>query len=194
VIEHMKNKDITNILFVGVGGQGIILASDILCLAAVYSGFDAKKSEIHGMSQRGGSVFAHVRFGRKVFSPVIPEGSAGILVSLEEMETLRWLQYTKPDTKILFVKNRILPSQEKTYPEGTESFLEKRYKNIIPVDPATISEKFGSLKVLNVVLLGVISVLTGLDRDCIVKALKENVPEGTVELNLSAFDFGRNIL
>jgi indolepyruvate ferredoxin oxidoreductase beta subunit len=190
----MKNKDITNILFVGVGGQGIILASDILCLAAVYSGFDAKKSEIHGMSQRGGSVFAHVRFGRKVFSPVIPEGSAGILVSLEEMETLRWLQYTKPDTKILFVKNRILPSQEKTYPEGTESFLEKRYKNIIPVDPATISEKFGSLKVLNVVLLGVISVLTGLDRDCIVKALKENVPEGTVELNLSAFDFGRNIL
>jgi len=104
-----EEKLIHNVLFVGVGGQGIVLASDIMAHAAVLAGFDAKKSEIHGMSQRGGSVFSHVRFGEKVYSPMITEGSADILVSLEEMETLRWLDFANPRTQLIVVKTRILP-------------------------------------------------------------------------------------
>ncbi|HQJ06003.1 MAG TPA: 2-oxoacid:acceptor oxidoreductase family protein, partial [Spirochaetota bacterium] len=97
---------IFNILIVGVGGQGIILASDIASKAAALAGFDSKKSEIHGMSQRGGSVFSHVRYGSKVYSPVIPLRQADILVSLEEMETVRWADFCSKDTIIILAKNR----------------------------------------------------------------------------------------
>ncbi|HAS53817.1 MAG TPA: indolepyruvate oxidoreductase subunit beta, partial [Nitrospiraceae bacterium] len=108
---------VTNVLLVGVGGQGIVLASDVLSLAALYAGHDVKTSEIHGMSQRGGSVFSHIRFGDKVCSPVIPEGRVDILVSLEEMETLRWLSYVNSDTRILFTKTRIHPPNGAGDPE-----------------------------------------------------------------------------
>lgn len=185
-----KENKTTNILIVGVGGQGIVLASDILCLAAMYSGLDAKKSEIHGMSQRGGSVFAHVRYADKVYSPVIPEGEADILISLEELETLRWLNYTNKKTKIVFVKHRIMPSQTSIYPEGIESFLKKSFTEVITVDTNKITNELGSQKCINVALVGVISELLDLNKEALKHAIKELVPKGTEELNLKAFELG----
>ena len=105
-----------NILIVGVGGQGTILASDILCAAAMNAGLDAKKSEIHGMSQRGGSVFSHVRYAPRVYSPVIPRGQVDIIVALEEMEAARWIDWLVPGGRLVVSGTRILPANVQTYP------------------------------------------------------------------------------
>jgi len=120
---------IHNVLMVGVGGQGVVLASDILSLAAMNAGYDVKKSEIHGMSQRGGSIFSFVRFGEAVSSPLIAEGQADLLVSMEEMETLRWLEYLNADTKLMVSKAHILPANATEYPAGIEEDLKKNFKN-----------------------------------------------------------------
>jgi indolepyruvate ferredoxin oxidoreductase beta subunit len=191
---NMKIKSLkTDILMVGVGGQGIVLASDILCLAAMYGGLDAKKSEIHGMSQRGGSVFSHVRFAIKVYSPVIAAGSADILASLEESETLRWLGYTGKSTKIIYVNNRIPLSGSAAYPEGTADILKANYPGLLAVDPLTISTVLGGLKCLNVAMVGVISLFTGIERSFFERAIMELAPRGTEDMNIKAFDTGRTL-
>jgi indolepyruvate ferredoxin oxidoreductase, beta subunit len=183
---------ITNVLMVGVGGQGIVLASDIISLTAMYAGHDVKKSEIHGMSQRGGSVFSHIRFGEKVYSPVIPEQGANILVSLEEMETLRWLSYVNHDTKIIFTKTRINPANVTEYPEHIEQVIKKYFKNSIMIDPSQIIETTGSAKYLNTVILGLVSTYLDFGNEAWQHAIRENVPQGTYELNMAAFTIGKN--
>ena len=150
------NKNI-NILMVGVGGQGIILSSDILTLSALYSGYDAKKSEIHGMSQREGSVFSHIRFGEKIFSPALSKGEADFLISLEEMETLRWLNFIHDETYIIFTKTRIAPFGVTDYPKGIYKEIKKRIKNTISIDPDEINQKTGHAKFLNIAILGYLS-------------------------------------
>lgn len=186
-------ESITNILMVGVGGQGTVLSSDILTLAAMYDGHDAKKSEIHGMSQRGGSVFSHVRFGRQVHSPVIPEGEADVLLSLEELETLRWLDYLRPNAAIICLKERILPATITEYPDGIPEFLADKYPRSRFADPATLKNLLGNNKVLNVALLGMLSRLISVSIPSWTRAISELVPPGTQELNLKAFEIGGNI-
>jgi indolepyruvate ferredoxin oxidoreductase, beta subunit len=183
---------IFNILIVGVGGQGIILGSDIITKAAMIAGFDAKKSEIHGMSQRGGSVFSHIRFGEKIFSPVIPEGEANILVSFEEMETLRWLNYVNQDTKIFFTENRILPSEVKEYPENIKEELKKNYNNIIVINQEKLISKIGKPKFLNLAILGLTSNFINFDETSWKEAINEEVPAGTFSENWEAFLIGKN--
>jgi len=182
---------IFNILLVGVGGQGIILASDIITKAAMIAGFDSKKSEIHGMSQRGGSVFSHVRFGEKIYSPVISEGEVDIFVSLEEMETLRWLNYLNPETKLIFTENRILPSEVTTYPENIKSELSKNYKNFVSINQEELIKKIGKPKYFNTAILGLISNYIDFNEDAWKKAILEEAPEGTFEENWSAFITGK---
>jgi len=148
---------VVSILMVGVGGQGIILASDILTRTAMEAGFDAKKSEIHGMSQRGGSVFSHIRFGKKVQSPVIPEGGADILFSLEEMETLRWLRYAGDRSLVVCLRTRILPANAEAYPEEIEGELRRRCARLVFLDPDELRKEVSHQKFLNVALLGVLS-------------------------------------
>jgi len=189
----MKDK-ITNILMIGVGGQGTVLSSNILSLAAMFDGHDVKKNEIHGMSQRGGSVFTHIRFGRKVYSPVIPEGEADVLFSLEEVETLRWLQFLKPAGSIICLDEKILPSNQTTYPEGTLDFLKQNYKNLHIVDPQILKKELNNVKVLNVALLGALSKLIELSDNSWIKAIRELVPAGTEELNVKAFEAGKQLL
>ncbi|MFA7231736.1 MAG: indolepyruvate oxidoreductase subunit beta [Victivallaceae bacterium] len=189
----MKDK-ITNILMIGVGGQGTVLSSNILSLAAMFDGHDVKKNEIHGMSQRGGSVFSHVRFGKKVYSPVIPEGEADVLFSLEEIETLRWLQFLKPDGSIICLDEKILPSNLNSYPEGTLEFLQQNYKNIHLVDPQILQKELNNVKVLNVALLGALSKLIDISGSSWIKAIREFVPAGTEELNIKAFEAGKQLL
>jgi indolepyruvate ferredoxin oxidoreductase beta subunit len=189
----MKAKKVTNILMVGVGGQGIITAGNMLSQAAMHAGYDVKKSEIHGMSQRGGSVFCHIRFGEKIESPVIPAGEADILISLEEMETLRWLEYPADDGKVIYLKNRILPHGVEKYPEGIAAELERHRLNFIELLPGDLSEATGNAKTVNVAVLGVIANSLDIPEGAWKKAIAELAPAGTADLNLYAFEQGRKI-
>ena len=185
---------VTNVLMAGVGGQGIVLASDILSLAALYAGHDVKKSEIRGMSQRGGSVFSHIRFGDTVCSPVIREGSADIFLSLEEMETLRWLSYLKSDTRIIFTKTRIHPPNGAGYPENIEQEIRNKFKNSITIDPGRIGEKTGNVKFLNTALLGMVSRFLDFPDKAWQRSIHEQVPDGTYEQNRAAFAVGKSLI
>jgi indolepyruvate ferredoxin oxidoreductase beta subunit len=186
------NSTVYNILMVGVGGQGIILASDILTLAAMNSGYDAKKSEIHGMSQRGGSVFSHIRYGEHVYSPTISEGEAHILFSLEEMETLRWLNYAGPGTLIISMRTRIKPAMVKVYPDGIEEEIRQRCGDLKFIDPDELNDVIENTKFFNVALLGVLSVHIDLSQDSWKKAIEQRVPGGSFEGNWKAFRAGSN--
>ncbi|MBN2443275.1 MAG: indolepyruvate oxidoreductase subunit beta [Spirochaetales bacterium] len=184
---------IFNVLMVGVGGQGIIMASDIFALAAMHSGKDVKKSEIHGMSQRGGSVFSHIRFGEKVYSPVISKGEADVLFSLEEMETLRWIEYANTETTIICLKTRINPGMVETYPPGIDEEIKRLSKKVFFLDPQPIIEKIENKKFLNVALIGLISGFVHFSDESWEKAIREKVPRGTFEGNWQAFLTGKNL-
>ena len=181
---------IYNILMVGVGGQGIITASDIISLAAMYAGNDVKKSEIHGMSQRGGSVFSHIRFGGKVHSPVISHGEADVLFSMEEMETLRWMPWAGSGTTIICLKNKINPAMVESYPDGVAEEISRLSGNVLFVDPAELKGKIENAKYLNVALIGLLSGFVDFGDDAWQRAIRENVPEGTYEGNWKAFGTG----
>ncbi|MCF6465141.1 indolepyruvate oxidoreductase subunit beta [Clostridium sp. Cult2] len=184
-----------SILLVGVGGQGTILASKILSTGLVEAGYDVKMSEIHGMAQRGGSVSTQVRYGDNVASPIIGRGEADILVSFEIMEALRWLEYLKPEGKIV-VNDYEIPSApilmgKKDYPEGVIDIIKSK-ANTSVINAAEIAEELGNLKVMNVVLFGALVKamgLTGIDWE---KAIKDNVKEKFVDINIKAFNRGKD--
>ena len=189
----MSSSKTVNILMVGVGGQGIITSSNMLSLAAMNGGYDVKKSEIHGMSQRGGSVFSHVRLGEKIYSPVIAAGEADILIALEEMETLRWLDFPAIDGKVVYIKNRILPFGVEEYPEGTADTLRKNSLDFMELLPDELKEKTGNAKTVNVAVLGLVSNLLDIPVPAWKAAITELAPGGTAEMNLQAFEEGRKI-
>jgi indolepyruvate ferredoxin oxidoreductase, beta subunit len=184
---------IKNVLMVGVGGQGIITASDILSEAALLDGYDVKKSEIHGMSQRGGSVFSHVRYGQKVYSPTIREGEADVLLSLELVETLRWLSYTNKETKLILSLTKIQPQTVKDYPTGIEDSLKKSFKEHFFIDPKEINQATGDQRMLNTVLLGILSKFVNISNPSWEQAIEKLVPQGTLEVNLKAFQLGKEL-
>ncbi len=182
-----------SILLVGVGGQGTILASKILSAGLVEAGFDVKMSEIHGMAQRGGSVSTQVRYGDSVSSPIIGRGEADILVSFETMEGLRWLEYLKPEGKIV-VNDYEIPSApilmgKNDYPEGVLDLIKSKADTSV-IKAAEIAEDLGNLKVMNVVLFGALVKamdLKGIDWE---KAIKDNVKEQFIDVNIKAFNRG----
>lgn len=186
----MLNK---NILLVGVGGQGTILVSKILSTGLLEAGYDVKMSEIHGMAQRGGSVSTQVRYGEKVYSPIIGVGDADILVSFETMETLRWLEFLKPNG-VVVVNDYEIPSApilsgKVDYPQGIIEILEQKADTIV-INAAEIAESLGSSKVMNVVLLGALIKsmnLTDIDWE---KVIKDLVKDKFVELNIKALRAG----
>ena len=187
-----------NILLVGVGGQGTITASKLLTLGLLASGYDVKMSEIHGMSQRGGSVSSHVRYNDDgpVYSPVISRGEADILVSFEEMEALRWIDYLNPEG-IVVVNKETIPGLkvlvgEQTYPEGILDQLSRTAKTMV-VDGRTEAGKLGNSKVTNVILLGVIARYMKLEHIDWNKIIEENVKPQFAELNKKAFMVGYNL-
>jgi len=186
---------ITNILLVGVGGQGILLASEILAEAFMIAGFDVKKSEIHGMSQRGGSVVSHVRFGKKVFSPVVPEGEGDILFGFELLETCRYLNLLRPGAKIIANDFRILPPSvllgKERYPENLQAAIAARFPDFQLVDGLKIATESGNPRVANTVLLGAVSKHLQLENSTWQKALQKMVPAKALDINLQAFAAGR---
>ncbi len=186
-----------NILIVGVGGQGVLLASEIICNVALKAGYDAKKSEVHGMAQRGGVVSSHVRFGKKVYSPLIKKGDADIIVAFEKAEALRWVHYLKEKGTIIINDYKLIPpiSSMKgySYPENPIERIKKRVKNVVVVDCSNIAERLGNLRLVNTILLGVLSSYMDISEQIWTTVIEEMVPKGTEDLNKKAFREGRSV-
>jgi indolepyruvate ferredoxin oxidoreductase beta subunit len=190
----MVNNEVKSILFAGVGGQGILRASDIICEVIMEAGLDVKKSEVHGMAQRGGCVTSHVRYGRKVYSPLAEPGSIEMLISFEKMEALRYLRFLKKDAAIIVNTEEIYPPAvnmgEASYPEDVVSFLKKHYGKVISFNAAELAQKAGNIKTANVVLLGAVSNLMNIDQSIWQSVIKKSFPEKLVKMNLAAFQMG----
>ncbi|HPX61280.1 MAG TPA: indolepyruvate oxidoreductase subunit beta [Deltaproteobacteria bacterium] len=192
----MKDR-ITNVLLVGVGGQGILLASEILSETAMLAGYEVKKSEIHGMSQRGGSVVSHVRFGKQVFSPIVPEGEGDILFGFELMETCRCLPLLRQGAVVIANNLRILPpavlmGQEK-YPENLDVHMQSLFPEFTLIDCQKVAEESGNIRTANIVMLGAVSRRLDIAESFWLKAVEKMVPSKAVEVNLKAFLKGRSL-
>lgn len=188
---------VTNILLAGVGGQGILLASEILAEACMLAGFDVKKSEIHGMSQRGGSVVSHVRFGKEVFSPVVPEGEGDILFGFELLETCRYLNLLRPGAKVIANDFRIQPPSvllgQERYPDDLPERISARFSDFILIDGLKIATETGNPRVANTVLLGAVSRHLQIELAVWQQAVGKMVPAKALEINLRAFQAGRSL-
>lgn len=187
-----------SVLLVGVGGQGTILASKLLTLGLMEEGYDVKMSEIHGMSQRGGSVSSQVRYGEKVWSPVIEKGSADMIVSFEKMEALRWLEYLKADGKIVINDHEMMPMPvimgKAEYSTEIIDEIKKACQDVTVVNATAEAMKLGNGKVMNIILLGTIIKAMKLDNINWERIIKENVKLAFVEDNLKAIQVGMNLL
>ena len=186
---------VTNILLSGVGGQGIILASDIMTEVFLDYGFDVKKSEVHGMAQRGGSVTSHVRFGRKVYSPIIKEGEVDILFSFEQLEGLRWINYVKHDGTILLNNYRINPPAvnlgQMEYPRNIPEIIRKRFNKFYLVDGTKLAFELGNIRAANIILLGAISNLFEMEESAWINAILAKLPSKLHAINKKAFATGK---
>lgn len=190
-------KDSGNILFCGVGGQGIVLASEVSARALAEEGFDVKSSEVHGMAQRGGPVVSHLRYGKRVLSPVIGPGGADIAVAFELMEPLRYIEHLKPGGLVILNKQKILPMSVTTgmreYPCDILGQLEKRHLCVCPIDAIGMARSLGEARVLSMVMVGALSCLLPVGKNVFLNVVSSSVPHRFVAANLKAFEAGRNI-
>ena len=186
-----------NILFSGVGGQGILLASEITAYALLSAGYDAKKSEVHGMAQRGGSVTAQLRYGKKVYSPLIEPGKADILISFELMETARYLPYLHKESKVIVNSQQIKPpavaNGQVAYPVNALDSITDQGIDVVVVDAFDIAQDAGEVKAANVVMVGAMSTFLPMDVGVYEEIINTRVPERFREVNLKAFAAGRKI-
>ncbi|MHC1698109.1 MAG: indolepyruvate oxidoreductase subunit beta [Geobacteraceae bacterium] len=188
---------VTNILLVGVGGQGILLASEILSETFMLAGYDVKKSEIHGMSQRGGSVVSHVRYGQEVFSPLVPEGEGDILFGFELMETYRYLPLLKKGGSVVVNDLEIPPPSvlmgKETYPQRLAEKIREQFPAFLLVDGQGLAREAGNLRAANTVLLGAVSRRLDIAEEYWLRALEKMVPAKALDVNRKAFQLGREL-
>lgn len=190
----MTKNEVKNIILAGVGGQGILRASDMLCMVMMASGFDVKKSEVHGMAQRGGCVTSHVRYGEKVYSPLSSKGDVDILVSFEKLETLRYLDYMKPDGKLIINDDELNPPSvnlgETAYPKDVLNLVKKYFKTVKIIKATDLAMKAGDIRTANTVLLGALSPFLPAQIEIWEKVLHEVFSPKTINNNLKAFKMG----
>ncbi len=190
-------EDTGNILFSGVGGQGILLASEITVYALLAAGYDAKKSEVHGMAQRGGSVTAQLRYGKKVYSPLIEPGCVDIQMAFEMMEAVRYLPFLHKGSKVIVNTQKILPPAVATgqaeYPKDVLQHLIERDIVVVPVDAFDIARDVGEIKTANVVMVGALSAFLPIDPAIYEEVIRTRVPERFRDVNLKAFEAGRTV-
>jgi len=188
---------ILNVSLVGVGGQGTLLASEILCLAGMLSGKDVKKSEVHGMAQRGGSVVSQIRIGEKVYSPLIGVGETDILIAFEKVEALRFAHFLAPDGFVMINNQEIRPvtvsSGQAQWPENLDGKLKATFPKLEVVPALDIARDLGNVRVVNVVMIGALSNSLQIDDEVWREAITSLVKPKFLELNLKAYDAGRNI-
>lgn len=195
-----ENGKVTNIFLSGVGGQGTILASNILAEVFLKAGYEVKKSEVHGMAQRGGDVTTHFRFGKKVYSPLIKYGDVDYLISFEMLEAARYINWVKPEGKIIINKQEILPPAvslgQMEYPKDIEKMFKKYFKdNVWIVNGQEIARKLGNIQAANVVLVGAFSnFFPEFKEEQWTDAIKELLAAKLHELNIKAFHEGRKAL
>lgn len=193
----MKENKVTNILLSGVGGQGTILASNILGEVFLKAGYDVKKSEVHGMAQRGGDVTTHFRFGKKVYSPLIKYGDVDFLISFELLEAARYINWVKPEGKIIINRQEILPPAvslgQMEYPKDVEKTFKKYFKNNVwVINGQEIARRLGNIQAANVVLIGAFSnFFPEIKEEQWTDAIKELLATKLHELNITAFHEGR---
>ena len=184
-----------NVMIVGVGGQGSLLASKLLGYLLLSEGYDVKVSEVHGMSQRGGSVVTYVRFGEKVFSPIIDKGEADYIISFEKLEAARYVEYLKPDGRIVVNTQEIDPMPVVTgkveYPSDIIDRIEKLGVNVDAMDCLSLANEAGSAKAVNIVLMGRLSKYFDIPVEKWLDAIENCVPPKFVEMNRKAFMLGR---
>ncbi|CAB1245251.1 indolepyruvate oxidoreductase subunit beta [Clostridium sp. MT-14] len=187
---------VKNILFVGVGGQGIILASKVLVSGLIAADYDVKMSEVHGMAQRGGSVTTQVRYGDKVYSPIIGKGSADVIVAFEEIEALRWIEYLKSDGRLIVndykIPSATVLSEKEKYPEGVIENIRSHIKNVTIIDAAKEAKKLGNIKSQNIIMLGALLKILQISEIDWRKIVRENVKEQFINLNIKAMEVGMN--
>ncbi len=186
-----------NILFSGVGGQGILLASEVTAYALLSAGYDAKKSEVHGMAQRGGSVTAQLRYGDKVYSPLIEPGKADILISFEMMEAARYLPYLHKESKVIVNTQQIKPPSvamgQIPYPADVLDAITSQGIQVVTVDAFDIARDAGEVKAANIVMVGAMSAFLPMDVEVYENIINTRIPERFREVNLKAFAAGRKI-
>jgi indolepyruvate ferredoxin oxidoreductase beta subunit len=186
-----------NILFCGVGGQGILLASEVTAYSLLAAGMEVRKSEVHGMAQRGGSVTAHLRYGGKVYSPLITPGEADIVVAFEMMEAVRYLPYMHSDSKVIVNTHKIYPPAVATgkmaYPENVLDELTGRDIHVKELNAFDIASSVGEVRAVNIVMVGVLSTYLPVDEQVYVDVMHERIPERFREVNIRAFQEGRKI-
>ena len=185
-----------NIMIVGVGGQGTLLASKLLGRLLLGKGFDVKVSEVHGMSQRGGSVVTYVRWGEKVYSPIIDKGQADVILSFELLEAARWLEFLKPGGRIITNTQQINPMPVITgaaaYPENLAEKIRATGIDLDAIDALALAEEAGSSKAVNIVLMGRLSKWFDFTEDEWLAAIEQSVPPRFLEMNKKAFSLGRS--
>ena len=190
------NKTTTNVLLVGVGGQGIILVSDMLSEGLVRAGYDVKMSEIHGLAQRGGSVTTQIKFGDRVYSPIIGTAQADVLVSFEKIEALRYLGHLKPEGTLIVNDHEIFPlpvliGAEK-YPDNISDILRQRVKYLTFFNAFQIADRLGNSRAQNIVVLGTIIKALGLEKVKWAEIMKQFIPPTLYEINIRALEAGLN--
>lgn len=189
-----------NLLVTGVGGQGTVVASDILAAVGLAAGYDVKKSDVLGLAVRGGAVVSHVRWAEEVHSPIVPEGQVDFLVAFEYLEGLRWLDQLRPEGTIVINQQRIFPvvvssgRAEYPAPERIESLLRSAAAHVYSIPGLQIAEMLGNTRTLNVVLLGALSALLAVSPDVWVEVIRKRVPAKVADLNEQAFWRGREAL
>ena len=185
-----------NIMIVRVGGQGTLLASRILGNTVINEGYDVKVSEVHGMSQRGGSVVTYVKYGEKVYSPIIDKGEADIILAFEELEAYRALPFLKKGGKMIINSQKINPMPVITgaaqYPENITGKISSEVSAIV-TDAVSLAKEAGNIKAVNVVLIGVMAKSTDIEYEKWIKTIRETVPEKFVDINIKAFDLGYDL-
>lgn len=186
-----------SILLAGVGGQGVLRASDILSRVFMESGLDVKKSEVHGMAQRGGCVTSHVRYGEKVHSPLAKKDDVDILVSFEKMDTLRYLDYVRSNGTVIINEEEINPPAvnlgDVSYPSNVGEIVGRFFSNVVQVNALSIALQAGNIRAVNTALLGTLSSCLGLSADVWEKVLRDSFPPKLVDINLEAFRLGRSV-
>jgi indolepyruvate ferredoxin oxidoreductase, beta subunit len=192
----MKNDEVRGILLAGVGGQGILRASDILCHVMIEAGYDTKKSEVHGMAQRGGCVTSHVRYGSKVYSPIARKGDIEILVSFERLETIRYLDYLKSSAIIIMNDEVLNPPAvnlgNAVYPDNINSIILKNFKTLKIIKARDIAAAAGDERAANTVVLGALSSYLEFDNSLWEKVIRNSFSEKLANLNIRAFHLGQS--
>jgi len=186
-------------MFAGVGGQGSLLIAELTSIAATQAGYDVKQTEVHGVSQRGGSVETHVRFGEKVYSPVVTPGEADAVIGLEKLEALRFAHFVDPAKGTILVNDfEIIPGSvsgaEKIYPYQTIDYLQEQGLSVIPIAASHLAKELGDARMANVVMLGALSHFLPLPDESWQKALRVRLPGRYLEGNIAAFAEGQKLM